>query len=264
MVFSGTFTVVSLVVIYGWTQDNERLRHVAFAETRNYATLPERIVALNAWVYRNEGFAKNRNFFLLESLGPTPLQVMEAGGDCADKSRLLAALLAEIDVKSTLVMLYPCKTCDPVHTIVEARGPGFSIALDPVYDLYFSDGAGGYLGVDQVATQQELVWRTLNDLRHTRGERDKINFYSYDGIHFENARTVNWNRNVITRAGRAVISRFGMQPYRVMRPRWLEDPKLLVGLGFFIVGATFLVLLVVSIILRRSLYEQLPGLEGRS
>jgi hypothetical protein len=41
---------------------------------------------LNAFVHRRGGFASNESYYVLKSLRATPLQVLDRGGDCSDKT----------------------------------------------------------------------------------------------------------------------------------------------------------------------------------
>jgi hypothetical protein len=222
-------SALSAVIVYlSWSGDREVLRGIAAQESRSYRTVEQSVVGLNTWVYHNKGFAKNKAFFLHPSLGPTPIQVLEAGGDCADKSRLLAALLSELGVKSTLAMLYPCPECKPVHTIVEARTSRDRIAVDPVFDVHVPDGNGGYLGIDELSRSPDALDDRIRHLREVRAAGDPIQYYSYDREHFRNARTVNWNKGILLRMAASVLSVLGYDPFRVARPMVLEDPKRLV------------------------------------
>jgi transglutaminase-like putative cysteine protease len=80
-------------VWFSWQRDEVLLRQHAAAITENLNTDSARIRAVNDWVYHNRGFAKNDRYFIVSALGPTPIQVMEQGGDCSDKSRLVTAML---------------------------------------------------------------------------------------------------------------------------------------------------------------------------
>jgi hypothetical protein len=67
-----------------------------------------KISAINHWVYRNQGFAKNDRFFLVPALGPTPNQVLASGGDCGDKSRLVSG---DRRLMVGLRTDFPCQDC---------------------------------------------------------------------------------------------------------------------------------------------------------
>src|SRR5687768_17150641 len=75
-----------LATILYWSahKDDRVLRQHAEAVTVGLDTVEEKLVALNSWVYHNQGFQKNPNYFWWKHLGPTPNQVLANGGDCSD------------------------------------------------------------------------------------------------------------------------------------------------------------------------------------
>jgi len=73
----------------------------------------EKVLALANWVQQNKGTRENDDYFILRSLRATPLQVLQGGGDCADKSRLLWAMLREVGLHSTMVMCFHRQTGVP-------------------------------------------------------------------------------------------------------------------------------------------------------
>jgi transglutaminase-like putative cysteine protease len=94
-----------------------------------------RIRAANDWVYHNRGFAKNDQNFIVPVLGLTPIQVMEQGGECGDKSWLVAAMLNSLDIDTNLVMISLCQHCGFIHTVVEAKYEAGRLVVDPTWDV---------------------------------------------------------------------------------------------------------------------------------
>lgn len=186
----------------------------------------ELVKELNNWVYNNKGFAKNKNYFMFKSLGPTPVQVLESGGDCSDKSRLLSALLKRQGVDSTLVMLYECEGCEPTHTVVEARYDKGRMAADPVYDVVFPAENGKFYGVEDLRADPSKLTARLDELEAERTLADKIAAYKRDIESYSWPKTINWDKNVILQKMAALIEMGGTDPFLVMRPYFLEDPKL--------------------------------------
>ncbi len=239
------FAAVAAVLFVSWKQDVALLQEVALRETAAYETVAQKVTNLNSYVYCKGGFAKNRGYYILKRWGPTPIQVLENGGDCADKSRLLSSLLAQIGVDSTLAMLYPCYSCPPGHTVVEARYEAERFALDPVYNIDFPDPSGGFLGLDDLSQDQESLATRIDELKAERGPTDKINWYNYEKKTYRFVRTVNWDRNWMTRMVGSTLGALGYEPFFVRRPHFLEDPKLFVALVaatlcfcFVVLGAT--------------------------
>src|SRR4030066_922729 len=99
------FFILSLICYISYKSDISYLRSIVrtHISTENSPGVFE---SINHWVYQNKGFKKNPDFFLFKSLGPTPIQVLDKGGDCTDKSILLMAMLESIGIDSTLVMLF--------------------------------------------------------------------------------------------------------------------------------------------------------------
>ncbi len=94
IIFTGAIPFACAIgLCFTWRADNALLRTQAMAITAHLDTDSARIRAVNDWVYHNQGFDKNHHYFLVPALGPTPVQVIQHGGDCADKSRLVAAML---------------------------------------------------------------------------------------------------------------------------------------------------------------------------
>jgi transglutaminase-like putative cysteine protease len=243
LILAGALLVGGAGLLYArYLNETRQIREAALEAVGSDLDHPERVLErLTHWVFNNQGFAKNSRYFLAPQLGPTPLQVMESGGDCADKSRLLAAMLAELGIPATLVMLYTADYGRPTHTVVEARLPGLRAAADPVFDLVFPDGHGGLLGVEQLKERHDLFVARIQALAHERGPRSKVAFYPIEIESYRWPRTINWERRPATRLVGAVLGWFMPQPELVTRPRILAEPKLLVSMLMFGVGLVCLV-----------------------
>lgn len=201
---------------------------------------------LNNWIYFNKGFAQNRDFYLLSSFGPTAKQILAKGGDCSDKSRLLSTMLKSVGMNSTLVMIYECGTCGPSHTVVEAHYDKGRMAADPVYNIVFPKSDGSYRGVKELRDNPDLLIQRLDLLKEERGHEDKIAYYKRDVETYSWVKTINWSKNMITQGVGGVIGQFTEDPFLVMRPHFLEDPKLFYSYFLFVGGFAplFLSLLV--------------------
>jgi hypothetical protein len=201
------------------------------------------VAELTAWVYAKEGFAKNHSHFLWPALGATPMQIFQEGGDCADKSRLLSAMLGAAGIESSLVMLQPCQSCEPTHTVVHAYVNGDTVLADPVYNVVWPDDAGGYLDARDLSRNPDELADRLAELRHKRGPKDKINFYSSDEMQYAFPKTINWDASPILSLAGDAVGLFVDDKYLVFRPRFLEDPKLFLKLAALGAAAFFALLL---------------------
>lgn len=225
--------------------DDAVLRDNALAVTAGLTKTSARIWAINDWVYHNHGFAKNNHFFILPQLGATPLQIMESGGDCADKSRLVSAMLRELGIDSGLVMITPCLNCTAIHTVVEARSESGRMVVDPIWDVDYPSGNGKFLGVQGLAGTR-LGPEHIADLQRQSAAGDKIQRMPAAEATFDFAMAVNWNKNFATRAVAYGLRRLGYAPKHLLRPQVLEDPKLALTL-FLIAFAAALVALGAAI-----------------
>jgi len=206
--------------------DERRLDQAVAGQLASTPNTGAFVEELNHWVYNNQGFAKNRGYFLIKKLGPTPVQVLEAGGDCSDKSRLLAALLKRFGMDSTLVMLHASEGGTATHTIVEARYDGGRMAADPVFDIVFPADNGRYLGVKELKKDPSILISRLDELKAQRGSDNKIAFYERDTESYSWPKTINWEKNGVLQKVAALIEKSGHDPSLVMRPHFMEDPKL--------------------------------------
>ena len=209
-------------------QERWYLRERAESIVRGYESNRELVLAsLTDWVYNNEGFRKNPNFFLVPEFGPTATQVIEYGGDCADKSRLLSAMLYELGIDSTLVMLYSKLDGRPTHTIVETREEDFKAVADPVFNIVFPDANGHLLGLIALRDNPDILENRLNDLGSERGRMDKINYYKRLTESYDYPKTMNWDRNLLAQWTKRLLEAWVDDPYLLERPRILDTPYLL-------------------------------------
>lgn len=242
-----TTGLISAAFFVSWVYDNQRLYEIAHTVSEDGNNNAERIIKLNEWVYSNQGFAKNEKYLILKKLGPTPIDILEHGGDCADKSRLLAAMLKQLGIRSTLAMLYPCRDCQPGHTVVEAEYEDGWMVIDPVYNLWFpikpNEYYGeSYMGLKLLMSNPDFLKARLQYLREHRGTSDKINHYDDNMTIYAHARTINWDKNGLVKFVGDMMSRFGKDPYLMRRPYVMEDPKLAMAIisGVITIGLLIL------------------------
>lgn len=200
---------------------------------------------LNQWVYNNQGFKKNDQSFLFKDLGPTPVQILESGGDCSDKSRLLSALLKRAGMDSTLVMLYACEGCEPTHTVVEAEYEGGRMVADPVFSLVFPKNNENYYGVKELQKDPLLLDSRLNELRNKYGSNSKIAYYPRLTESYSWPKTINWEKYSALEASATLLKKAGYDPNSITRPRFLEDPKLFLAYITALIGITALCITLV-------------------
>ena len=190
--------VCAIGVFASWQRDNAILRQQSVEITAKLNTDSARIQAISDWVYHHKGFGKNSNHFIFPALGPTPVQVLEEGGDCADKSRLVAAMLNELNIEAGLVMIAPCPHCWFIHTVVEARTEHGRMVVDPVWNVDYPTAEGRFLGVRDLAGTS-LGRQRIAALQQQRGAADKIVFMPATEATFDYAVALNWDKHIGTR-----------------------------------------------------------------
>ena len=256
IIFAAAIPLICAISLYfNWRQDNAVLRRQALAITAHLDSDSARIQAVNDWVYHNKGFDPNDQYFVVSALGPTPIQVMARGGFCADKSRLVAAMLNSIGIDAGLVMISPCLYCGFIHTVVEARYEGGRMVVDPTWNVDYPTGDGRFLGVTDLSGTNRGQERVA-ELRHQRPVTDKIQNMPDADAAFEYAVAMNWDKNLVTRSVAATLRLMGYQPETLLRPRLLEDPKLflisfLLGVATTMALASFLLDPVVRAVTKR-------------
>lgn len=231
-------TALGFSVFFSWYRDRRRLHRIAAEIVGSSSDLSEWVLRANNWVYRNGGFAKNKGNFLHPRLGPTPIAILKDGGDCADKSRLLLALLRELKIRATAVMLYDGPSGRPTHTVVEAHLGLKRMVADPVFDIVFPDRHGGYYGINALRSDPQLLEDRLGQLIALRGHEDKVAYYKRETESYRWPKTINLDKNAATRTFRRLLLNFSDDPELVKRPACLEDPKECV----FILAATTAIL----------------------
>jgi hypothetical protein len=230
----------AIALFLSWHQDELMLRQQAIMITDNLSTDSARIRAVNNWVYHNKGFAPNNSYFIVPALGPTPIQVMDVGGDCSDKSRLVAAMLNSIGIDAGLVMISPCLHCGFIHTVVEAQYENGRMVVDPIWNVDYPAGDGRFLGVKDMAGTNRGRERVV-ELQLQRPATDKISGMPGMDAFFDYATPINWDTNYVTHTVAAMMRLTGYPPETVSRPRLLEDPKLLLSLSVLGMAVSYVI-----------------------
>src|SRR5262249_8355455 len=220
------FLLGAIGIWVSWRQDEVALRQRSEMIIKDLHTDAARIRAINDWVYRNKGFAKNDQYFIIPTFGPTPIHVMEQGGDCSDKSRLVMAMLTSIGINAGLVMISPCLNCDFIHTVVEAEYENGRMVVDPTWDVDYPAGDGRFFGVRDLAGTDRGRERII-ELQRQRPITDTIAGMPQTEATFDYAVAMNWDRDIVTRSVGAMLKWSGCNVETLFQPRFLEDPKIL-------------------------------------
>lgn len=226
--------------------DQAELRATARDVTTGCRDDADRVLALLHWVHAHHGTTRNPAHFLWPKLRATPVQVLGRGGDCADKSRLLAAMARELDMRATLAMCVDKPGGSPVHTVVDVTlADGTAMLVDPAFELSFpredgatvSGGRGQYFCLADLRREPSLLIERLNRLRAERPWPALVHFYDERRIGYAGATTINWDKNLAVRAiGNVLEGVMGERLYALPRPWFLEEPKAFVALAVITAG----------------------------
>jgi hypothetical protein len=152
-------------------------------------------------------------------------------------------MLREIGIESGVAQIFPCPNCYPIHVIVEAEYEGGRMVVDPAWDIDYPAGEGKYLGMRDLAGTN-LGRDHLAKLQKKRPPDDKIQSMPLTEATFDFAKSVNWQKNVWSRMGAYGLRLLGYDPGELLRPHFLEDPKLALVLSFLAVAVMLPILSV--------------------
>jgi len=235
--------MAALSCFLSYQRDCARLRGIAAEIAPAKHTPTDRVIALLHWVYGNQSTKENRRFFVVPHMRATPCQVLETGGDCADKSRLLSAMLREVGISASMAMCFDPRSGDPTHTVVVASvAADATMVVDPAYDLYFpKPHPGQHYGLLDLRGDGSILLERLGQLRAELPRSHPIHSYNAECAAYSRASCINWERNGLTRIVRNWLDRDGTGAVHVIpRPLLMEEPKLLVG-AFSLCAAAFAV-----------------------
>jgi hypothetical protein len=184
----------------------------------------------------------NDSYFLFpvfSFLRPTPLQVIEQGGDCADRSRLVIALLRLRDIPASKWALYNARG-ESVHAVVQANVESGSMVVDPLFGIWFPKPQGGYYAIGDLRKDPQILSRRISALRAQGLEpgADRLETYKSDDYVYTNARTINWNKSALMKYSYRLLRWFMDDKVdELHRPAFVEEPPLMVIYGIAVLEA---------------------------
>ena len=182
-------------------------RHVVLEVARRCYALPFR---------RNPVFCSP----IFGPLGATPSAVIELGGCCSDRSRLLILALAELDIRAYQITLYH-RAGHAQHCLVEAYLQDERLIVDPTYGFFYTDANGGSLSLQDLQAGKQPIYLALR-ASETCGYPANT-YYDFD---FRASKTANWTKSATRRvAYRALRRVWGSAADRLEVPAALEWPQ---------------------------------------
>lgn len=241
---TGVCLIAASATYVSYRSDANALRAKALEIVGNRAAPAQRVLTLTSWIHRHLGTARNPEYFVLRGLRATPMQVLDKGGDCADKSRLLSATLRQIDIPATMALCFHHDTGLPTHTVVEAQlGPDRYMVTDPAYELYYPDDHGGYYGILDLRKHPERLVERVRYVQATTPRFRPLHWYDPFEASAVGMSTFNWRKNGLTKLVRdCLFLAIGPDVYRLPRPTVIEEPKLAVATMLLALAAVAFVL----------------------
>jgi hypothetical protein len=110
------------------------------------------------------GTPDEQQYGLFPELSLTAREVLERGGPCESKSRLLRTLLHLRGISSDRVLLRD-ENLKVVHTVTEVElEDGSRMIVDPLYGLYFPRAGGGFYALEDLRRDPAIACRRIEEV----------------------------------------------------------------------------------------------------
>jgi transglutaminase-like putative cysteine protease len=227
-------TLVDAALVVKYVSDNRALAEFSRPHLGEARSASDKAKALSTAIRTSLPSNPNPRSFVVpvfRMLRATPRQVIEGGGECGDKSRLLIALLRLEGIESSKVALYDDAGI-PRHAVVEVElEDGSRMVVDPLYNLFYPRPEGGYYSIRDMAADKSILWDRIEAMNALGkdGFQPAVKWYRKKQNTFRNPRTINWDKNALSRlAYRALGAVLGDRVNRLKRPYFVERPALTV------------------------------------
>ena len=176
---------------------------------------------------------ENTSYFLFpifSVLRPMPQQILEQGGDCGDRSRLVIRMLHLRGIQASKWAIYT-KEMKSVHAVVELESETGKMVADPLFGLWFPRLDRGYYGIRELRQSPEILRDRIQSLveQGKRPGASDLRKYPLDDYSYEYAKTINWEKWVgmwaLYKMLRIIM---GTSIDDLQRPAFVEAPQLMV------------------------------------
>lgn len=184
-------------------------------------------------------------YFLLpifSFLRPMPRQVMEQGGDCADRSRLVIRMLRLHGIEASKWALYT-KEMKSVHAVVELEAETGKMVVDPDFGLWFPRSNGGYYSIRDLRQSPKILRDRIQSLvaQGKRPGASDLRKYPLNDYIYEYAKTINWEKWAVTWPLYKILRvTMGTSIDDLQRPAFVEAPQLMVVIIAAVLQASLL------------------------
>lgn len=176
---------------------------------------------------------EDSRYFLLpifSFLRPMPRQVLEQGGDCADRSRLVIRMLRLHGIGASKWALYT-QELKSVHAVVELEAETGKMVADPDFGLWFPRPNGGYYGIKELRQSPSILQGRIQTLLRegVRPGSSDLKSYPIDEYTYQYAKSINWEKWGVTwPLYKALSIIMGPSIDNLQRPAFVEAPQLMV------------------------------------
>jgi hypothetical protein len=190
---------------------------------------------------------ENESYFILPAfhfMRATPWQVVQQGGDCADRSRLMIVLLRLHGIRASKWALYSPEM-KPVHAVVQVQTELGPMVADTLFGITYPRPEGGFYSISELREDPLLYRQRVEALQatHARPGGEKLESYPLNRYVFDHARTINWEKSeVMHLMYRGLHGIMGDRIDGVGRPFFAEQPALMVILLIAFAEAVLLLL----------------------
>ena len=174
----------------------------------------------------------SRHFLLpiFSFLRPMPRQVMEQGGDCADRSRLVIRMHRLHGIGASKWALYT-KEMKSVHAVVELQAENGKMVADPLYGLWFPSSSGGYYSIRELRQSPNILSDRVQSLveQGKRPGTSNLRKYPVEEYSYAYAKSINWEKWVVTWPLYKILRLImGTRIDDLQRPVFVEAPQIMV------------------------------------
>lgn len=222
---------VQIMAIRGFLNDREFLSDLADRIADPSSPPSEQIKQMVRFM-RELPAVPNNSYLVLpvfKPLRPTARQVVEKGGDCADRSRLLVRLAELRGIDGSKWALYSADQ-QPRHAVVEVQTESGPMVVDPLFGLWFPRTDDGYYGIEELQDDESILLDRIGQLMDL-GEQpgaNKLEYYPVDLYTYAHARTINWDKSIFMRSAyRVTRTMVGDRVRTLARPTIVEKPALM-------------------------------------
>lgn len=240
----GLLIIVEIFIFYKYINDNIYFLNISKNVINSSDTQNTKVIKLLEYVREKIPSKKNDRYFLLpifKFMRPTPRQVIEFGGYCANKSRLLITLLQLNGISASKIALYDDAGVSQ-HAVVEVEiNKGEKMVVDPTYGLYFPKGGNTYYNLDDLRKDEKILVQRIKELVMDNLKNDHIpdlSKYPLNQYVYRHPRTINWEKSIFMKCTYTLLSlMLGERINYIKRPTFVERPVLMI----FYVGIFFII-----------------------